>query len=125
MLLEGTSNIVEQVEQIPAQGEKNRRELLHFHTGQVLAIDSDTLAFYRDRGSIDDPLGNGLIGYASLPQDQQLSFDSETWVATHASGFVGLYNGFVILILPNEARLYASNEDALRNTSPICRLALQ
>ncbi|MEE4249361.1 MAG: hypothetical protein V2I38_02125 [Alcanivoracaceae bacterium] len=106
--------IVAQQEIIDADG--RQATLLHFHRGQVLRILADSVALYRDRASVDDPLGNGVVGHELIPSSICLQFDSETgFVGEQRAGFVGLHGGAVLFIRPDGIALYDDAGNALRN----------
>lgn len=41
--------------------------LLHFHHQSVLMITAQAVGLYRDRAALDDPLGNGALGFELIP----------------------------------------------------------
>lgn len=106
--------IVAQQETIDAGG--HQASLLHFHRGQVLRILSDSVALYRDRASVDDPLGNGVVGHELIPAPLRPRFEVESgFVREQRAGFVGLHGGAVLFIRPDGIALYDDAGNALRN----------
>jgi hypothetical protein len=90
--------------------------LLHFHRGQVLKIGADSIALYRDRAAVDDPLGNGVIGHELIPSHLHPVFEAGTgYIRDQRAGFVGLQGGAVLFIRPDGIALYDSADNALRN----------
>ncbi len=122
MLSEGKANIIKSIERAELSGQTV--EILHFFSGQALVLAHQAIAFYNDAAAIEDPLGKGLISMAELPAGRGLPETEPHWVAEHAAGFVGLFDGRVILILPNAIRLFADKSDALRNRNLMVELAV-
>lgn len=107
----------ERLRQEPAQ-------LLHLHNGMVIALTPKAMACFRDAGALHDPLGNGLLSFSALPDDQEIRFEMAQCVATHSAGFVGLLDGKALLIAPFKVRLYPNNHDGLRGLNCIAELEL-
>ncbi len=120
MLLEGSSDIVANVERREIKSQM--MELVFLNDQKVLAIAKDSLALYKDVDAISDPLGNGLICMANL---EEIEFNmDEPVVLTHRSGFIGLVQDKVLLILPNAIKLFHNKEDALQGQKVVCSLEL-
>ena len=99
--------------ELSARGTVN---LLHFHTGSVLLIGAEAAGLYRDRQAVEDPLGNGTLGYERFPLSLQPEFVSGIgYVREQLSGFVGLTSGAVLFIRPDGVGLYPDNTAALEN----------
>lgn len=93
--------------------------LLHFHQGQVLMISATAVGLYRDAVAVDDPLGNGAIGYEPIPSVLQASWDPDLgFVTDQRAGYVGLSSGAVLFIRPDGIALYDDGMSALRNLKP-------
>ncbi|MFL0801273.1 MAG: hypothetical protein K6L80_12530 [Agarilytica sp.] len=120
MLQEGSASVVKEV----ATTQRNNRhiEMMIFHDGRSVALFSDAIGIYRDRDAVLDPLGNGLINIVALPKEYYFEESEAPWVQAHRAGFVQLYKGLSLLILPNDIRLYRNSHDALRNTDPIIQI---
>ena len=99
-------------------------ELLIFGNDLTLAISAHALAVYRHPDCFNDPLGNGLVRTVDLPDDAVLQVDNGKLVAKIQSGCVDLHDGKILLILPNEIRLYPDRESALRNCNVLAQLPL-
>lgn len=110
-----TDTIVAQQEiaDIPGRGRVN---LLHFHQGMVLMISREAVGLYRNRAAVTDPLGNGVIGYQTIPEPLRGEEDAEqAHVTRQTSGYVGLTSGAVLFIRPDGIGLYPDNNSALNN----------
>lgn len=108
--------IVAHQEVIESGGGQKNCTLLHFHRGQVLRIGSDSVALYRDRTAVDDPLGNGVVGHELIPHTITLRFEPDTgFIEQQRAGYVGLHGGAVLFIRPDGIALYNNAQDALRN----------
>ena len=106
--------IVARQEIIDADG--RQATLLHFHRGQVLRILADSIALYRDRASVDDPLGNGVVGHELVPASLHLQFEPDSgFILEQRAGYVGLHGGAVLFIRPDGIALYDDAANALRN----------
>lgn len=92
--------------------------------GTVLAISRDGLALFRQRASLDDALGNGLIRAESFAEHFCLQGDFPL-LKEHRAGYVGLADDRVLLIGLNDVRLFRNKDDALRNANECLRLSLQ
>lgn len=108
-----TDIIARQIEhaELPGRGPVS---LLTLHGGQVIVIGADAVAMFRDRDSISDPLGNGVLGHERLPAAQQCDA-SGSFVAEQRAGYVGLIGGAVLFVRPDGVALYDSGLDALHN----------
>ncbi len=121
MLQEGSASIVKDVETTRLN---NRHiEIMTFHDGRAIALSSNAVGIYRDRATVLDPLGNGLINLVDIPKQYCFHENDAPWVQEHKAGFVQLHKGLSLLILPNDIRLYRNKDDALRNTNPILTIA--
>lgn len=121
MVFEGSSNLIESVESIEING--LYAESLVFYDGKALVIDQKSIALYKDTRAIQDELGNGLISMSAIPSPYMLDTTQTPWVSGHRSGFIGLTNECVLLILPNAIRLYESKQHALHNTNALSELS--
>ena len=99
-------------------------ELIQLHNGLIIALSSNALTCYKNRQSIGDPLGNGLLSSTAIPANHLIHFEAERCIAQHRSGYVGLTDGKALLIAPFHIRLYPSNHDGLRGLNCIAELEL-
>lgn len=99
-------------------------QLLHLHNGMVIALTPRTLACFRHAGAVHDPLGNGLLSFAALPDQVQIQFEQDACITHHSAGYVGLLDGKALLIAPFKVRLYPSNHDGLRGLNCLAELEL-
>lgn len=103
----------QEITDIPGRGRVN---LLHFHRGMVLMVSREAVGLYRDPAFINDPLGNGLIGYEPIPDGLRGEAAPDgAWVARQSSGYVGLTSGAVLFIRPDGVALYPDGNSALNN----------
>ena len=122
MLRQGTINVVEKHERRLIKG--HEAEVLHLQGGRALVLCQDQIATFKDSESIDDPLGNGMLGIVELPTDIGLAQHAHPWINEHRAGFIGLVNGASMLVLPGAIRLYGSKQDALHNRRILAELPL-
>ncbi len=123
MLTEGSASIVSKIER--TQFNDRHIEILVFHDGRAVALSSSAIGIYRDRTSVLDPLGNGLVNLVEIPQAYCFQESAAPWIQEHRAGFVKLHKGMSLLILPNDIRLYRNNDDALHNTNPIITIGFE
>lgn len=98
---------------LPNKGEV---DLLFFHEEKVLLISSVAVGLYQNRAAVEDPLGNGLLGYEAIPELlQPIVNDQGSVVAEQRAGYVKLNSGAVIFIRPDGVGLYDNADSALRN----------
>lgn len=100
-------------------------EILVLQSGHALAISTSSLSLYRNKSFIGDPLGNGLLHSADIPGDLVLQDSILPWVNKVQAGFIGLSNKLVILVLPNEIKLYRNKKDALINDNMLAALPIE
>ena len=99
--------------ELPGRGPVN---LLHFHSGPVLMITGAAAGLYRDRPAVEDPLGNGTLGYEPFPAELTPPWEPEHgYVREQLSGYIGLTSGAALFIRPDGVALYPDNQSALRN----------
>ena len=99
--------------ELPGRGTVN---LLYFHSGPVLMITAVAAGLYRDRPAVEDPLGNGTLGYESFPGELAPQWEPEHGhVREQLSGYVGLTSGAALFIRPDGVALYPDSQSALRN----------
>ena len=92
--------------------------LLYFHHDMVLLISAAAVGLYRDREAVEDPLGNGLLGYEVIPDALCPSWDEQGgYVREQTAGYVGLRGGAVLFIRPDGVALYPDGGSALRNAA--------
>lgn len=95
---------------------RGRVTLLHFHPGMVLMIAATAVGLYRNPEAVNDPLGNGLIGYEALPEGLQGDAQApDGQVREQQAGYVRLASGGVIFIRPDGVGLYPDTDAALNN----------
>jgi len=100
-------------------GPRGPVNLLHFHQGQVLMISAAAVGLYRDAAALDDPLGNGAVGYEEIPEHLRGQWRPDNgFVTEQRAGFVGLQSGGVLFIRPDGIALYDDGASALRNLAP-------
>ncbi|WP_221801024.1 hypothetical protein [Oceanobacter mangrovi] len=92
--------------------------------GCLLVIAADALALYREGADLRDPLGNGLIRSAVMPEICHMAA-AGGFVQEYRAGYVGLANDLVLLIGLNDVRLFLNKQDALRNMNEQLRLSLE
>ena len=90
--------------------------------GTALVVAPDSMSLYRSADKVGDELGNGLIASVKLPVT--LSAPDGILILEHKAGYVGLAEGYVLLITLNDVQLFANKNDALRNQNEIARLSL-
>lgn len=98
-------------------------ECLQLKGGLVLVISQKGLALYQEESAIDDPLGQGFLGWVDLPEPFEFK-GRAPWVDRYQAGFVGFRDGKALLITPTGFRLYPDKGSALHNDALICQLAL-
>lgn len=122
MLIETSSNLVrEHYPCILASGVE--AEVAELINDRVLTISSDSLALFRSRMDVSDPLGNGLLHVVGIPAGFHFTSPAP-YIVEHCAGYVGLTDGKVLLVGLNDARLFANKRDALSNRSEIVRIPL-
>jgi hypothetical protein len=99
-------------------------EILHIQGGPVVVVSAGGLASYKSESAMKDPLGNGRLGYADIPDEVGLEPADGTFVESIRSGFVQLQGGLALLVTPFHATLYASNDDALGGQNPLAQVPL-
>ncbi len=99
-------------------------ELIKLHNGLIIALTSSALGCYRDRQSMHDPLGNGLLSFSALDPDHRIQFREQRCITTYSGGYVGLVDGKALLIAPFKVRLYPNNQDGLRGQNCLAELEL-
>lgn len=99
-------------------------EMLHIQGGPVVIVSAGGLASYKSEMAVDDPLGNGRLGSAELPDSLTLQAVNDSFVASIRSGFAQLHGGFALLITPFHATLFANNEQALEGKEPLAQVPL-
>lgn len=90
--------------------------------GTALVVAPDSMSLYRSVDKVGDELGNGLIASVRLPIT--LTAADGVLILEHKAGYVGLADGYVLLITLNDVQLFANKNDALRNQHEIVRLSL-
>lgn len=96
--------------------ERGRVNLLHFHQDMVLMISGSAVGLYRDRRAVEDPLGNGLIGFEPIPEFLRGEPDPQAgWVTEQTSGYIRLSSGAALFIRPDGVALFPDAGSALRN----------
>lgn len=119
---EGRVNVVSSVSTSQVNGQYI--ELLNLYDGRVVALSCNAIALYKNTDAVQDILGNGCLQIAEIPENHQLDSGLTPWVKETNAGYVGLNNDMVILILPNDIRLYLNKKDALNNFKAIASLKL-
>lgn len=99
-------------------------EILYLQGGPVVVLSHGGIASYKSADAVSDPLGNGLLGTAELPDDRELEAKEDSFVAHIRSGFVQLHNDYALLVTPFHATLFASNSDALEGKDRLAQVPL-
>ncbi|MCK0536237.1 hypothetical protein [Alcanivorax quisquiliarum] len=90
--------------------------LLHFHHQSVLMITAQAVGLYRDRAALDDPLGNGALGFELIPAALRPVWEQHCgYVREQMAGFIGLTSGAVLFVRPDGIALYPDATRALHN----------
>lgn len=103
---------------------QNPVALIDFNTGVVVALQEGSLACYRNRSSLTDPLGNGLLSVTEIAKPNGIAFEQGLCVIDYRAGYVGLVDGKALLIVPGAIRLYPSKLDALQGSNCLAELEL-
>lgn len=121
MVIENSSNLIaaHQALTLPNGIQVHEAELVN---GNALVIGPDSLSLYRRPGDCLDSLGKGFI--RSVTFDHDFTLSEYPFLQRHQAGFASLSGGAGLLIGLNDARLFRSANDALRNHGEICRLSL-
>jgi|ETN07SMinimDraft_1059922.scaffolds.fasta_scaffold01962_2 hypothetical protein len=121
MLIENSSNLIasHQPRTLANGIQVHEAELIN---GNALVIGPDSLSLYRRPGDCLDSLGKGFIRSAAF--DAEFLLTDYPLIERHQAGFVQLSGGAGLLIGLNDARLFRSANDALRNHDEICRISL-
>ena len=91
-------------------------DLLYFHEDKVLLISAQAIGLYQSRAAVEDPLGNGVLGYEIIPENLQATADEQgSVVQEQRAGYVKLNSGAVVFIRPDGVALYDDGPSALRN----------
>ncbi|MCG8312429.1 MAG: hypothetical protein MI976_04365 [Pseudomonadales bacterium] len=99
-------------------------EILHVQGGPVVVLSETAIASYKSFEAVADPLGNGRLGYAELPQGVSLQAVGDSYVAGLQAGVARLHNGMCLLITPFHASLFYNNEDALTGNAQLAQVPL-
>lgn len=79
-------------------------------------VAATAVGLYRNPEAVNDPFGNGLIGYEAIPEDLQGEAEApDGQVLEQQSGYVRLASGGVIFIRPDGVGLYPDTRSALNN----------
>jgi hypothetical protein len=100
-------------------------EKIWLRGGSILVISATALALYRDEAALSDPLGNGLIALADLPEQAPLKHDQGHFMSEHRAGYIGLQGDRLLLITPVAIQLFDDRQDALHNRNERARLPLE
>lgn len=121
MVIENSSDLIQshQARTLPNGVDVHEAELVN---GNALIIGPDSLSLYRRPGDCLDALGKGFIRSVSFNDGFELT--GSPLLERHQAGFAALAGGAGLLIGLNDARLFASASDALRNQRELCRLSL-
>lgn len=121
MIFEYSSNIISGNEVITLR-DNSPAELLFFHNEITLLLSQTGMAMFKNRESVLDPLGNGLLAEISLGAPHGLISHEGRFVKSYQAGFVELVDGRGLLITPNDVQLFPDSRSALTNTGEIARL---
>jgi len=100
-------------------------QVLTLRDNKVLIITETAIGLYNNLEHFLDPLADGRLGYAELPDGQTLVWNNGAIVQEYNAGYIGLSDGKVILIAPNAIQLFSSKHNALRNIDAIVRIGLE
>jgi hypothetical protein len=93
--------------------------LMHFHQGMVLLVSASAVGLYRDAAAVTDPLGNGALGYETIPESLQPHWQEEGgYIREQRAGYVALTSGAALFIRPDGVGLYDSGAAVLKNQPP-------
>ena len=123
MLFEYNSNIIQSNAPINLKN-GTAAELLELHNGLALVLTEKTIAMFKNKKSVLDLLGNGLMASIELNTEQQLEVTDGRFVKQYMAGYITLIDDRGLLITPNDIQLFPDNQSALRNTNEIARLSL-
>jgi hypothetical protein len=118
MLIENNSDVVRS-SQLLKLSHGEQVEALELINGQILLLAKNGLSLYKDLGSIEDPLANGLLHSAELEECFYLKQEEGRFMKMTRSGLVGFFDDKVILLTPNDIQLFPNRASALRNQDEI------
>lgn len=102
-----------EIRNLPKRGQVN---LMYFHRGQVLLVSAERIGLYRDEAALDNPFGNGVLGYEAIPVSLRPVWHDELgYVREQRAGYVCLTSGAVLFIRPDGIALYDNASGALHN----------
>lgn len=122
MIFEYSSNIIRDKESITLK-DNSPAELLIFHNDLALLLSKSSMAMFKNKDCVLDPLGNGLLATVTLENQNALVEENGVFVKTYQAGYVALLDGRGLLITPNDIQLFPDNRSALTNTNEISRLS--
>lgn len=99
-------------------------EILHVQGGPVILVSQLGLASFKNAESVNDPLGNGRLGYAEMPDGVSLALKDDSFIATMHAGFAQLHDGKALLVTPFHATLFMSNDEALEGKNKLAQVPL-
>lgn len=99
-------------------------EALLLNGGPALVLKPDAIALYRSLEALFDPLQSACMAYTELPEGHKLAWHQNQIMQEHKAGYIGLHDGRVLLITPNNIRLYHDKHSALHHIEPIAELLL-
>ena len=87
-----------------------------------MSITETAIGLYNSLELFLDPLADGKLGYADLPEGQTLNWINGSIVQEYVAGYISIGDNKVILITPNAIRLFSNKHNALRNLDTIVQL---
>jgi len=97
-------------------------QVLTLRDNKVMIITETAIGLYNSLEFFLDPLADGKLAYADLPEGQTLNWSNGSIVQEYKAGYIGLSDNKVILITPNAIRLFSNKHNALRNLDAIVQL---
>lgn len=114
------SDLIRSVETVYLGEELQDATAIELLNGQVIVLSLNSIGMYKNKQSISDPLGNGLIHFEAIsPVEKGFAPKVEEFKA----GYVGLMGGYVLLLGGFDVRLFTNKSDALYNRNEVLRLA--
>ena len=127
MIEQHTSDVVRTSKKIApgdGAGAGEHAELVVLINGNVILLSERVMRLYRSEQDVGDPLGNGLLYTAELPETAKLAQENGQFMSMHKAGVIGLMDEKILLVTPNDIQMFPDRPRALRNTEEILRIPL-
>ncbi len=121
MLISGSSDIITAIDNRELDSGETI-QVLTLRDNKVMIITETAIGLYNSLELFLDPLADGKLGYADLPEGQTLNWINGSIVQEYMAGYISLGDNKVILITPNAIRLFSNKHNALRNLDAIVQL---